>query len=305
MKFYFELQYRLLNRQLAESGMPPLFAGLLVAISFVVISQYLILKAPYSSWMYAMFPVVFAFAFNGTERNVFLKSCFSDKLYYQIRMVENIILALPFSLMLAVNGKFLIAFVALIISYLLTFIKVSTKNAFTLPTPFYKFPFEFLVGFRKAFLWVLLVYIICGIAIAVQNFNLGVVALIVIHLTCASFYFQPENHFFVWCYSMTSTEFLFNKIKILLLYTTFLTLPILIAMAVAFYDQYMVLSIVQMIGCLTVIASLLSKYVYFPRSLPIPDAILFLLGVIFVPSVLVFIPYFYVKSRGNLKAILK
>ncbi|SJN48793.1 hypothetical protein FM107_17665 [Sphingobacterium sp. JB170] len=60
-----------------------------------------------------------------------------------------------------------------------------------------------------------------------------------------------------------------------------------------------------MIGCLTVIASLLSKYVYFPRSLPIPDAILFLLGVIFVPSVLVFILYFYVKSRGNLKAILK
>jgi len=249
--------------------------------------------------------MVLTFCLNGSSRNIFLKFNFSNRHYYLIRALENIIVGLPFILLLIVNGKLLIPVIIMIANGLLIFIKEGRKATYVLPTPFYKLPYEFIVGFRKTFLIILLSYFICGISITVGNFNLGVFSLIIIQIISFSFYLDPESHFYVWIYSMTFSQFLLNKVKILILYSTVLSLPIAIALGIAFSDQFLILIIVQIIGYVSIVSGLLSKYTYFPNRMPLPIFVLFIIALIFIPLVLVCMPYFYVKSRTSLKEILK
>lgn len=305
MKFYFVLRCRLISRYLADSGINPVLLCLIILISFVMLSQYLISKTTYAHYAYALVPVILASGLSSVERNIFLRSCFSDHQYNGIRLIENSLVALPFVIMLAVNLRFTGALIAILFSSLLSVIRVSPRYHVVIPTPFYRFPFEFLVGFRKAFPMIVIAYIFAGIAIAVANFNLGVFSLILLLLICLSFYMEPESKFYVWCYSMTSTEFILSKLKVLIIYMSMLTFPVLIALVVAFSDRYMGLLAVQVVGYISACAALLAKYSWFPRRLPLPHLIIFTIAVIFVPSVIVLIPYYYFKSRSALKEILK
>lgn len=305
MLFYYKLKYRIIIRHLSDSGLNPIAFGILILGIFIATSQYLISKTPYTHYIYAIIPIVLTSILSEEKRNTFLKSCFRNRQYYYIRIIENTIIGFPFVALLLINGKFSSALMVLIINWLLVLFKNRRRFSNVVPTPFYKLPFEFLVGFRKTFLLIFIIYGLGGIGIAVGNFNLGIFTLIVLQLICISFYLQPERYFYVWCHSMTSSEFLLHKCKILIVYTILLSSPMLISLLIAFNDRYLAIIAVQIVGMSSVIASALSKYAYFPRTLPLPEFVIFVLILIFVPSVLICWPYLYVKSRRSLKKVLE
>lgn len=305
MKYYFSLQYRLISRQLADNGLDPLLLAAIIAVAFTLLSQYILMKASYMSYLYALIPAVLCFTLNGYERNTFLKHTFPNKEYYLIRLSENVLIGLPFAVVLLANGSWLPALLLFVVNSFLLLLNESRKFNLVLPTPFYKYPFEFLVGFRKTVLLLLALYLIGAIAITVNNFNLAVFSLIIIQLSCLFYYTDPEDPYYVWIYSMKSSDFLISKIKTMVLYTTLLSFPVLVALLVAFQDQVLVILLIQLMGYLSILASLLSKYAYFPQRISLPESILFMVSLIFIPLVILFIPYFYSKSQKSLNKLLK
>ncbi len=56
-------------------------------------------------------------------------------------------------------------------------------------------------------------YVLAIIAVKVDNFNLGIFALVLIFLTIFGYYLKPENEYFIWVYNCTPTKFLIEKNK--------------------------------------------------------------------------------------------
>lgn len=101
----------------------------------------------------------------------------------------------------------------IIFAILLTLIKFSSKFNLIIPTPFNKKPFEFTVGFRKTFLIFPIAYFLTYKAIATGNFNLGLFSLILVSLTCLTYYSKLENDYYIWNYNLSPKVFLLEKLK--------------------------------------------------------------------------------------------
>ena len=94
---YIHLQYKMTNRRMKSYGLHPLLAYPLLFIVFVGLS--FLLFYPQITWLqYVYLFIPFYFSLNLAEpgRNDFLKICFPDKTYKIVRIVENLIVALPF-----------------------------------------------------------------------------------------------------------------------------------------------------------------------------------------------------------------
>ncbi len=242
MKHYFTLQQRRLERHLSEIGLHPIIGYVLGIVTFLLLSLFLFYKTVWAEYIYAFIALTFIFRFSATPRNDFLKLCFPGKGYYRLRILENILIALPFSAYLLYEGRYLTAFLLLIIATLLTRVEMEGKINVTIPTPFYQYPFEFIIGFRQYFLFMLLPYFLAFKAYEADNFNLGAFALGLMFLFSMAFYLKPENEYFVWIYSQKTRGFLIGKILNALLCSSFLTLPILLALCAWRTDQTGVLT---------------------------------------------------------------
>lgn len=305
MKYYFTLQYKMLNRQLTDFGINPVVAYILITLLFTTASKYLFNKAGYTAYIYALIPIILVTMLSEIKRNEFLKSCFSKNRYKRIRLIENSLTATPFSLFLIYEQKYIIAVSLFALANLLSFISLSKSYNFTIPTPFFKYPFEFTVGFRNSIYLIIAAYILAVIAIVTGNFNLGIFAMIILLLSCMSFYVTPEQPFYVWMYSLNSKSFIRDKIKILLFYTTALCLPVTLSLTIFFFDKVWLITGLQGLGYLYIVTALFSKYANFPKQIILPEVIILGISIVFPPLLFLLIPYFYIRSQKRLKEILE
>jgi hypothetical protein len=180
----------------------------------------------------------------------------------------------------------------------------STNLNVTIPTPFSKKPFEFTVGFRKTFYVFPIAYFLAYISISVGNFNLGVFSMLLIGLTCFSFYSKIENDYFVWNYNLSSKEFLIEKTKTCLIFFTLLSLPIIIALSISFFKEIDIL-IVFLLLCYAYLTTIIfAKYSSFPNEMNMSQGILIAISFMFPPILLIFIPLFYSQSIKKLNTVL-
>ncbi|MBW6482507.1 MAG: hypothetical protein K0B10_05550 [Vicingaceae bacterium] len=305
MRFYFVIQYKRIIRILKEAGFNPYLAFCVIAIVFVLLSEGLFHNVMYANYIYSLFFLAFINNIGSIERNEFSKNIFSVVDYKKIRLLENCIIAIPFFIFLVYKQEYVIAFSSFLIGAVLSFFNKVNTLSFATPTPFYKQPFEFIVGFRKTFWMFILGYILTCIAISVGNFNLGIFALIITFLTAMLFYLKPEPLFFVWIHSDNSIKFLWKKIKMACLHSTFLSLPIFLMLVLFFPDKAFIVIIFEIIGMLFVVMSLLGKYVSYPTDINPTVGFTIGLTLFFPPLLLLIIPYFYFQSKQNLQSILK
>lgn len=220
-------------------------------------------------------------------------------------MIENAILVTPFLIFLLYKEKYFIAIILLALANLLGIINIKNQFNFSIPTPFYKYPFEFTVGFRKTYIIIFLSYILTCIAVIVSNFNLGLFALLLTICLCISFYTKPEPIFYVWIFSSNSKIFLLNKIKIAALYTAIVCFPITATLSIFYVEYIYIICTVQLLGILIVVSSLLGKYVVFPSEINLQQIFAIVLSAIFLPLLLFVIPVFFIQSTKRLSNILK
>ena len=294
----------MLQRHLIEFGVQPIIGMILISLVFIGLSIFLYTRTIYAGFIYAFFALVLVSRSSEVQRNNVLKLCFGQTDYKIVRLIENGILALPFAIFLLVKNDVLISVAVLILALALSLINIENRFAYVTPTPFYKRPFEFIVGFRKTFIVILFAYSLMLISISVDNFNLGVFSLAVVILTSMTYYSNMEHTYFVWIFNRSPKEFLIEKIKTAWWHMTVLCIPILLGLGYFNVERMYILAIIMIVGFLYLAAIVLAKYAGCPDKISFPQGILLACGLWFPPLLLGIIPYFYQRSIKQLQLTL-
>lgn len=305
MQYYFLLQFRMFNRRLTDFGVHPVAGYLVICIAFFGFGHFLFLKTEAAATLFVIVALSLVSRLNETARIRFLKSIFSKADFLKVRLAENILLVFPFIVYLLARGEWLHSFILIFLAVFVIWLGLGTAWGFTIPTPFYKIPYEFAVGFRSTILLILAAYFLTFMAVWAANFNLGVFALVLVMLITMSFYFADDEIFLVWIFAKSPKQFLMHKLKTGLMYSTLLQLMPAIFLLVFFPTQPLVILLCIALGSVGVFVVILAKYSVFPSAINVPQLILIGLCVTFPPIMLVVVPFFYVKSVKKLNEILK
>lgn len=305
MKDYIQLQIRMTNRMFKEMGISPLFAYLIFLVGFIGISILLFHKTSLAPYFYLLIFITLSLKLSETRRTEFLKFTYKDNYFKRIRLLENLLLALPFFVFLLFKMEFIVALSLLLIASLNSIIQIKTIGHFTTPTPFSRKPFEFLVGFRKSIFIFPLIYALTGIAIYIGNFNLAIFSLLLVFVVILNFFSQPEEDYFVWIFNQKPKHFLFSKMRISLVYSTVLMLPSFSILMLVYYNDFLIISGFLLIAYLLVITVIVAKYSAFPKEMSIVQGFLFVISLFFPPLLLFVIPYFFNQAVKQLNSYLK
>ena len=294
----------MLDRHIAAFGLNPLLGYVLGTLAFVAGVYILFHKTDYAAWITAIIPISFLPRLSDRKRNRFLKATFPTNEFRKLRALENFIITSPFIAALLVHGEFLPSILLGIIAALFAVLKINIPTSRSMPTPFYKYPFEFTVGFRKAFPVIGLAYFLTFMSVMHDNFPLGIFSVGVIYFTCLWFYTQPEKKYFVWIFSARPRQFLLNKIKTALVYALILAIPIIITLAISNPADVWMAGMVVFLGSIYLATIILAKYSAYPNEMGIFESIILTAGFAMVPALVVVIPLFYTRAVNKLKQVL-
>lgn len=305
MKTYFLLQFKMLNRKIIDFGASLVVTYVIGPLVFILISNYLFEKTEYASYIYGLIVISFIVKLNNPIRNDFLKTIFNQNDYFKLRVIENIICSLPFILFLIYKQMLLFSLVLSLLVIILARFNFSITNNTTIPTPFGKKPFEFAVGFRKTFYVIAIAYLLTYVSIIEENFNIGIFSLLLIGIICFSYYLKLENKYFVWSFNMSSKDFLLSKLKICIVNYAFMSLPIVIALGIFFFNEIDVLSVFFILCSAYLLLIIFAKYSAYPNEMNMSQGILIAMSFLFPPMLLVLVPYFYSRAIKKLNIILE
>jgi hypothetical protein len=305
MKEYFQLQFRRQIRIIRDFGANPYF-GILVGIAvFIWVSFILFQKVSFPQYFYSFICLVMVSTAGEKSRNEFLKTIFTKKKYHYTRLLENVIFAIPFFIFLLYKNQPWIASATIVLSGISSFFNNRTKSSFVIPSPFSKRPFEFTIGFRRTFWLLVIILTLTVISIVYSNFNLGIFCLLGLYLVCVTYYSGQEPVFYVWIHSKTPKEFLNDKIRTGLRYSSLMSLFIVIPLAVFNPVNFWLILLIILIGQLDMILIVAGIYSNYPARLNLIQNIQIGVGILFPPFLLYAIPNLYTQSVRRLNVILK
>lgn len=303
MWYYFQLQGKRISRTFSEAGMPVFLGIPLLFLLFLGGSHYLFLKLEVARFVYTGIGLYLVGGLHSNTHRRFLRSIFPDNNHYKIRMVENLLVGLPFSLYLGFAG-YPIWGAGLAVSVLLfVFIPALPSTGKVLPTPFKKVPFENIRGFRMQIGLIVLAYFVCIQGMRVDNFNLSIAMPGFIFLLVMGFYYYQEKPYFVWIYHYQPGQFLQHKIKNACLAAFALNMPLILALLIVWPGQYGIILGMQIVGFMYLAGFVVARYAAFPKEMGVPQGLLFALSVTFPPMLPVVVYIFYKKARKQLKAL--
>ncbi len=293
----------MLNRAMIRFGVPPWLGYPIGLAVFMAMSLYLFEKTEYAPWLMALMAGGFFVKAGNQERAGFLKSCFSKKRFYLIRLTENMMMALPFISVLAWKSEYLMIIFTIVSAGALAVFQIHVPVNFTLPTPFYHRPFEFPAGFRLTWYLVLISWFLAFLGIYHDNFNLGVFALAFLFLLAITYYPNPENQYYIWIFNRSPGGFLIEKVKTATLYSTLLHLPVTVSLVAFYPGESGIIALVLFLGFLFLMTVILAKYARFPAQINLFDVVILVMAIWFPLILLAAIPYYYSKSIGNLRQL--
>ncbi len=295
----------MINRRFKDTGFEPLLAYIILTLGFIGLSVYLFYKTEFAEYIYSLCALTIIGKLSESRRTEFLELCFGGRKVKKIRIIENLILTSPFLIFLTYKQLFVSTLILLILTTMLAIVNFRTTFNFTIPTPFSKKPFEFTTGFRNTFYLILAAYALTFTAVSVDNFNLGVFAMLLVFVITLSYYTKPENEYYVWIYNLNAKMFLIKKIKTALLFSSSLAFPIALIIAIYFHQNIGILLLFFLVGWAFLVCMIVSKYAAYPYELNIPQSVLFAFCIWFPPLLTVLIPYLFLKSENRLSRLLK
>jgi hypothetical protein len=305
MKHYFILQSQLIHRHLLASGLPIGIAYLLIPVGFLGGSILVFEKTELAPIVYPVLCLTLLMPFSNQRRNEFLQISFGDRRQQLIRIIENLIITVPFVIFLLYQLQWLSTIALIGASIGLAVWQKKYVWRFSLPTPFARHQFEFNAAFRHSFILLISIMAIHVIAITVENFNLGIAALLFIFVIMMPHLSHPEPEYYVWNYASTPRLFLLQKSKMVVINAIILSSPIWASLIIFFPDQILLIITFEAIGIAVLIATLMSKYAAFPYEMSIAQGIALALVISFPPALLVYIPYTYHLSKKRLSNLLR
>jgi len=300
---YLILQFKLLNRNFRDFGLHPLLAYMLIFGAIAGLGALGFQRQPeYAPYITIGLCALLQMRLSQKQRSDFLNIVYGDKTKRLIRIIENLIISTPFVVLLLFENQYIAAMMLPVVSAIMALIDFNSRS-FVMPTPFSKHPYEFVVGFRKTFLFIILVYGLTVISVCVNNLNLGLCSVFALGVVCAMYYSKVENEYYVWIFAESPNKYLTHKILTAIKNTFLMTLPMIALLTAFFPENWWIVLLVTAIGMIIVITFLLAAYSAYPGEIGLME--LFFIGLTLVPPfVLVVIPYFYVRSLNRLKNTL-
>ncbi|SEK99544.1 hypothetical protein SAMN05421740_103197 [Parapedobacter koreensis] len=305
VRYFFHLQAKRMHRTISDWGIHPLVVYIGLPILFVAGAIALFIRTPYAPWIYAGIAALALLQWCGVERQRFLRQVFDRQTYWRIRLLENVLLMMPFAAFLLYKGEWWFAVGLLVLAAVAVPVRIGNTGGKTLPTPFSGKPFEFTIGFRASVGMLLLAYLLLVIGIYVNNENLSIATIVLMVLVCANYYGWSEPVLYAWIYALTPRVFLGMKIKTAFRQVSLLLLPMVVVAAIGFSGSWLALLIVLVVGYGYLALAVLAKYAAFPGSVNIPQGIFMALSLMLPPLLLVSIPYFYHKAMANMATVIR
>ena len=304
LKHYLSLQFKLLNRNIRDFGMNPLLAYVLIFGLIAGLGTFVFPKMPnYAPYIIIGVCVLLQMRLSQKQRSDFLHIVYGNKTKRLLRMAENLIISIPFVTLLLIENQYIAALGLLVASVFLAFVNLNSKSI-VLPTPFSKSPYEFTVGFRKSFLFILMVYGLSVISVCVNNLNLGLFSFFVLCIICTTYYGKVENEYYVWIFAESPNKYLTHKILTAIKNTFLMAFPMMALLTAFSPENWWIVLLITAIGMILVITFLLAAYSTYPPGEIGFLELIFILAIFIPPFVLVVIPYFYVRSINRLKNTL-
>ena len=277
----------------------------LLSFSFLFFSELILGNKSYGWKLYFLCAFTMLITFSEKGRNQFLKCIFPPARFLKIRLLENILTTIPFSIFLFLKNHFIIAIIILLLSGTLSMYNNVSLAKIRIPSPFSKNPYEFTVGFRRCYLLIITIYSLAFVSIYYHYFYLGLLSLLSLFLLCLTFYSELDPIYYVWIHAQSSKVFLIKKIKIALLYSFSLSLLIFFPLLIFYPFRAGIILLTLIVGLLDIVLGILAVYVNFPVKKTISQNIQFFLGVTIPPLLLLIIPNMYYQSVQKLKEYLK
>ena len=288
-----------------EFGINPVIVYILLLGLFIGFVKALYYRAEgYAAWVLIGACLMAQMPLCNKERSDFLQTTFGKGKKTKIRIIENLIISLSFVVALLLNQCFNQVAIIITLSIVSSLVTFKENAGFVIPTPFAKHPFEFTAGFRYTFYLIALVYTITVIAMNVNNLNLGLATIVAVYLIAASYYSKPENEYYVWIFAKTPRKFLRYKVLQAIKNAFFMALPPIALLSICYFSEILLILIAIAAGTIFLITMILAKYSSFPDGIGMSVTIMLILVLMFPPSVLVAIPYFYYRSINKLKPFL-
>lgn len=273
--------------------------------AFIFFSELILVEKSYRWKLYPFIAILLIAALGEKDRNQFLKSIFPLALFSKIRLVENLLMAAPFSFFLLFKSYYILAVLVLVTGCILSKFNKLAFTRFKVPSPFSKNPYEFTVGFRRSYLLIATIYILAFISIYYHYFYFGLLSLLSVFLFCLSFYSELDPIFFVWIYAQSSKAFLTNKIKIALVYSFSLSIVIFLPMLIIYSSRIGLILLTILTGLLYIVLGIVAVYSNFPVKKTMSQNIQLYLGITIPPLLLLVIPNLYYQAICRLKEYLK
>lgn len=261
-------------------------------------------KTEYAVYIYCFFAISLTLRLSEKGRNDFLKTTFPNN-YKRLRIIENLLIVVPFLLFLLIQQSFWYFLFLITSSLIISVFNFKTGFNRTLPTPFGKQPFEFLVGFRKTFFLLPFAYYLAYQSFILDDYHIGMVAMFLINVICMSFYAKPENEIFIWSFSLSPQKFLLSKIKTALLYSNCLTLPIVFFLVGFFPNEKILVLAMLLLSNLYLVTAIFAKYSNFPHQIGLIEGIFLAISFGFPPFLILITPTFYSQAIRSLKLVLE
>jgi predicted histidine transporter YuiF (NhaC family) len=304
MKYYLGLQWRMWCRHMVAFGLSPWVVVIIAPVLFWVGSEYIWRKLAAPQYIYSSIGVLVAWTATTEKRNEFISTIFTQSDYTVLRMVEHVIMLLPFSIFLCAKSQYICAASILVIGMMMHMHIGRSWTWPTVPTPFGRYPYEMTVGFRRSWWLILSMYALIAWGLWIHNHNLSLFGLMVIGLITSTYYLYTEPVYFVWIHAMKEDRFITHKLSVGMWYQAWLVWPaafLLLALA----PDIRWLCIGVMIGSALYLATcMLVKYTCYPMEVNLVYSFLLMICLFIPPMMLIALPFIYQRARYKLNHIL-
>jgi hypothetical protein len=285
-------------------GIPLPLLLLFAAIFYVFFVYSLFKRTEWAGYLIGTLGLYYYAAQQNKPAIHFLRTSFSKSDFVLINCIEWSLIFIPVISSLLIYKAWLPLTITVLVSMLLQW-ELNSNRMPTVPVyPFNKNPWEYMVGIRAHWIWILFLFVICVIAIYVGNFNLGLFGMLALGGIAATFYIYPEPKEIVWLYNRSAKKFLGHKIRVASLQYVLIVILPMVFLWLFFPGRALWILITLPIAILWIILLILAKYAAFPREISISQSVLIGVGIL-CPILLPYVIYtFYTKSILNLKTVL-
>ncbi len=300
IRFYFKLKWQILQRHITDADAPLPIGVLLMGGLFYALSNLLFKSTPLAHQIYVVLGFGLMLTNNHPLKLGFIKATCNKTDFLKIRLFENLLYGLPFMIFILFYSFNILYVLYLFWAAILSTYSTHVPQSNTVfPTPFKK-PYEFIIGVRKGYLFVVAVYIVFVMGLLNDNYNLMLASIFGIFLICMFFYQTPEHEYYIWNYALTVKSFLTHKIKIAITQSSMLILPLCLITFIFYPLKTHFTMLVVILGYLYIIMAILSKYAIFPNTFSIQQIFMFFFVFYIPPIIVLSIPFLWPRAIKNL-----